>query len=134
MVLNLWVYGFYKKISIESYLIDNDFLILGQCRKLEVDNPLVLLIKQNVRLLVTSNDVIHSWVVSSLGVKIDAIPGRSSSLFIKREGRYYGQCSEIFGKSHAAMSLVVVTSPLDYYLYLYSLNYRNYDIEKIKWS
>ena len=107
MVLNLWVYGFYKKINIESYLIDNDFLTLGQCRNLEVDNPLVLSIKLNIRLLVTSNDVIHSWAVSSLGVKIDVIPGRinSSTLFIKREGRYYGQCSEICGKSHAAQCL-----------------------------
>jgi cytochrome c oxidase subunit 2 len=56
-------------------------------------------------MIITSADVLHSWAVPSLGIKCDAIPGRSNqtSIFIKREGVYYGQCSELCGTNHAFM-------------------------------
>jgi len=78
-------------------------------RLLEVDNRLVLPILTHIRVLVTSVDVIHSWSVPSLGVKLDAIPGRlnQTDLYIKRVGVFYGQCSELCGVNHAFMPIVV---------------------------
>jgi len=59
--------------------------------------------------LITSADVLHSWAIPSLGIKLDACPGRISeiSLFIKRTGTFYGQCSEICGVNHGFMPIVV---------------------------
>jgi cytochrome c oxidase subunit II len=131
-----WTYEFMvftKKTSIESHMIESDSLTLGECRNLEVDNPLVLPINTNIRLIVTSTDVIHSWGIPSLSMKIDAVPGRTNTgtLYIKREGRFYGQCSEICGKGHAVMPIVVTSvTPDKYNLYLHSLNVREYDFVK----
>ena len=90
----------------------------GQLRLLEVDNPIYLPIDTHVRLIVTSEDVLHSWTIPSFGVKIDACPGRlhQASLFIKREGSFYGQCSEICGVNHAFMPICVKAVPLDEYI------------------
>lgn len=95
--------------SFDSYMINTEDLELGQFRLLEVDNPLVLPVNTYIRLLITSSDVLHSWAVPSFGIKIDACPGRltQASLFIKREGVFYGQCSEICGVNHAFMPIVV---------------------------
>jgi len=72
----------------DSYMYNVDAITPGSFRLLEVDYRLALPTKSHIRLLVTSSDVIHSWAVPSLGIKIDAIPGRLSqgSLYIKREG------------------------------------------------
>jgi len=77
---------------------------------LSVDKPLVLPIHQKVRILVTSNDVIHSWWVSELGIKRDAIPGfiHDSWFRIDKPGTYRGQCAELCGVGHAFMPIVVV--------------------------
>ncbi len=128
-----WTYEFMvfaRKVAIESHMIETDLLTSGECRNLEVDNSLVIPIKTNVRIIVTSTDVIHSWAVPSLGIKIDAVPGRTNTgtLYIKREGRFYGQCSEICGKGHAVMPIVVTAvSAEKYNVYLHSINVRNYD-------
>jgi len=63
----------------------------------------------HIRLLITSSDVLHSWAVPSLGIKIDACPGRLNQvhLFIKRPGFYYGQCSEICGIYHSFIPICV---------------------------
>lgn len=76
---------------------------------LTVDNHLFIPTEVSSRILVSSADVLHSWAVPSLGVKIDACPGRlnQTSLFIKRQGLYYGQCSEICGVNHGFMPIVV---------------------------
>ena len=78
-------------------------------RLLEVDNRLCLPIEKQLRLFITSTDVLHSWAVPSLGIKIDACPGRLNqiSLWINRKGVYYGQCSEICGINHSFMPIVV---------------------------
>jgi cytochrome c oxidase subunit 2 len=96
-------------LNFDSYMINTDDLTFGSLRLLEVDNRLVLPIKTHIRLLVTSSDVIHSWAVPSFGIKADGTPGRLSqvSLYIKREGVYYGQCSEICGINHGFMPIVV---------------------------
>eukprot|EP01039_Chlorochromonas_danica_P010692 gene10692-11865_t len=98
-----------ETLNFDSYMIPTSDLTVGTFRLLEVDNRVVLPIKTHIRVLVTAADVLHSWAIPSFGVKIDATPGRLSqiSLFIKRQGVYYGQCSEICGVNHGFMPIVV---------------------------
>ena len=86
-----WSYG-----NGDSFLTD---LELGDLRQLAVDNYLVLPINTSIRLLVSSNDVIHSFALPSLALKVDAIPGRlnGAGLIINRPSLFYGQCSELCG-------------------------------------
>jgi cytochrome c oxidase subunit 2 len=74
--------------------------------------------KQHIRLLVSSADVLHSWAVPSLGIKIDACPGRLNqvSLLILRNGVFYGQCSEICGVNHGFIPIVVESLDKDTYI------------------
>jgi len=91
-------------------MVLEDDLPKGGLRLLEVDNPLVLPINIQIRLLVTSSDVLHSLAIPSFGVKIDACPGRLNQVgvFISREGVFYGQCSELCGINHSFMPIKVV--------------------------
>jgi cytochrome c oxidase subunit II len=84
---------------------------------LKVDNPLVVPVDKKVRIVTTANDVIHAWMVPSLGVKQDAIPGfvRDTWFRAEKTGDYYGQCAELCGKEHAYMPIhVKVVSQADY--------------------
>lgn len=103
----------YIRHEMDSVMINYDDLKLGMFRVLEVDNRLFLPTNVHIRLLSTSADVIHSWAVPSLGVKVDAVPGRLNqvNLFIDRPGVFYGQCSELCGLNHAFMPIVVVGVP-----------------------
>jgi len=105
-------------IVFDSYMIPEDDLELGQLRLLEVDNRVVLPVQTHVRVIITAADVLHSWAVPSLGVKCDAVPGRlnQTSLFLKREGVFYGQCSELCGVNHGFMPIVVEGVSLDDYI------------------
>ena len=98
-----------ESLLFDSYMTATNDLTKGAFRLLEVDQRVILPIDTHIRLLVTAADVLHSWAVPSFGIKIDACPGRLSqgSLFIKREGVYYGQCSEICGTNHGFMPIVV---------------------------
>ncbi len=84
---------------------------------LNVDNPIVLPTNKKVRFLVTSNDVIHSWWVPALGVKQDAIPGyiNDTWTYLKKPGVYRGQCTELCGKDHGFMPIVVLAKPENEY-------------------
>ena len=101
--------------SFDSYRLSDDELVSGEGltshRLLTVDNHLFLPTEMHVRARVTSADVLHSWAVPSLGVKLDACPGRlnQTSLFIKRKGIYYGQCSEICGVNHGFRPIGIVS-------------------------
>ena len=105
-------------IAFDSYMIAEDDLEPGQMRLLEVDNRVVLPVSTHIRVLVTSADVLHSWAVPSLGVKCDSVPGRLNqlSLFLQREGIFYGQCSELCGANHGFMPIVVESVSLEDYL------------------
>lgn len=98
-------------ISFDSYMLHEDDLSDGWHRLLEVDNKVFLPINHTIRILVTSRDVIHSWAIPSLGVKIDACPGRLNQIGmqIKRIGTFYGQCSELCGINHAFMPVAIET-------------------------
>jgi cytochrome c oxidase subunit 2 len=84
---------------------------------LKADNPLVVPVGQKVRVITTANDVIHSWMVPSFGVKQDAIPGfvRDTWFRAEKEGMYYGQCVELCGKEHAYMPINVKVVSADEY-------------------
>ena len=107
-------YSDFLGIEFDSYMLPTEELEDGDFRLLEVDHRVVLPTETDIRVLVTSADVIHSWTVPSLGVKADAIPGRLNQLrfFIKRPGIFYGQCSEICGANHSFMPIVVEAIPL----------------------
>lgn len=107
-----------ESVNFDSYMIATSDLTKGTFRLLEVDNRVVLPIQTHIRLLVTSADVLHSWAIPSFGIKIDACPGRLSqgSLLIKREGVFYGQCSEICGINHGFMPIVIKTVSVDTFL------------------
>lgn len=99
--------------SFDSYMLaedDLDFKKKNHQRLLTVDNHLPLPTKEHIRVLVTSADVLHSWSVPSLGVKLDACPGRLNqvSLFIERAGYFYGQCSELCGVNHGFMPIGIL--------------------------
>ena len=99
-------------------MIPEDELELGELRLLEVDNRIVLPNNLHVRIIVTAADVLHSWAVPSLGIKVDACIGRlnQTSLFILRDGVFFGQCSEICGVGHANMPIVVEAVSLERYI------------------
>ena len=117
-----------QRINFDSYLIADDDLVIPEAsgtgkagtvfRLLEVDNRLFVPTNTHIRMLITSADVLHSWAVPSLGVKVDACPGRLNQvfLFVKREGVFYGQCSELCGVNHGFMPIVVQAVSQDEYL------------------
>jgi cytochrome c oxidase subunit 2 len=85
---------------------------------LDVDNRLVLPTMANILFLITSADVLHSWTVPTLGIKVDAMPGRLNYLTSKSmfSGVYYGQCSEICGSNHSFIPIVLEFVPIASYL------------------
>ncbi len=105
-------------ISFDSYMVPEDELELGQLRLLEVDNSVVLPVGVYIRVNVSAADVLHSWAVPSLGIKIDAVPHRINSgiIFLQRTGTFYGQCSEICGVNHGFMPIVVKAVSISNYL------------------
>ncbi|SIT71900.1 cytochrome c oxidase subunit 2 [Burkholderia sp. b13] len=83
----------------------------------EVDNPLVVPVGQKIRIITTAADVVHSWYVPAFGVKQDAIPGFTRETWFKAEkvGTYRGFCTELCGKEHAYMPVVVEVKSADDY-------------------
>nr|YP_010597223.1 cytochrome c oxidase subunit II [Polyommatus amorata]WAK98808.1 cytochrome c oxidase subunit II [Polyommatus amorata] len=104
-----WSYEYsdFKNIEFDSYMI-NEFNI-NNFRLLDVDNRIIIPMNNNIRMLITATDVIHSWTVPAIGVKVDANPGRlnQTSFFINRPGIFFGQCSEICGANHSFMPIVI---------------------------
>jgi cytochrome c oxidase subunit 2 len=95
--------------EFDSYIVNSNDILSNMTRLIEVDNRVVLPFKSQVRNLVSSADVLHSWTVPSLGVKVDAVPGRLNQLrfIINRSGLFYGQCSEICGANHRFIPICI---------------------------
>nr|YP_010692882.1 cytochrome c oxidase subunit II [Urva auropunctata]BCZ49633.1 cytochrome c oxidase subunit II [Urva auropunctata] len=114
-----WSYEYtdYEDLSFDSYMVPTQELKPGELRLLEVDNRVVLPMETTIRMLISSEDVLHSWAVPSLGLKTDAIPGRlnQTTLMGTRPGLYYGQCSEICGSNHSFMPIVLELIPLKHF-------------------
>nr|AEW43214.1 cytochrome oxidase subunit II [Postandrilus palmensis]AEW43215.1 cytochrome oxidase subunit II [Postandrilus palmensis] len=106
-----WSYEYtdFLNVEMDSYMTPTDDLIPGDYRLLEVDNRMVVPMKLEIRMLITAADVIHSWTVPALGVKVDAVPGRLNQIGFTtmQPGIFYGQCSEICGANHSFMPIVV---------------------------
>ena len=107
-----WSYAYpdQDNLSFDSNMIAEKDLKPGQKRLLEVDNPLVVPVGANVRVLVTGTDVIHSWFVPSFGVQEYAVIGRNNETWfrVEHEGTYYGECNQICGVNHSRMPIKVV--------------------------
>nr|YP_009118017.1 cytochrome c oxidase subunit II [Anoxypristis cuspidata]AJF14563.1 cytochrome c oxidase subunit II [Anoxypristis cuspidata] len=114
-----WSYEYtdYQDLEFDSYMIQTEDLNPGFFRLLETDHRMVIPMQSPIRVLVTAEDVLHSWAVPTLGVKMDAVPGRlnQTAFIISRPGVYYGQCSEICGANHSFMPIVVEAVPLEHF-------------------
>nr|WFP44750.1 cytochrome c oxidase subunit II [Typhoptera quadrituberculata] len=95
--------------EFDSYIIPYNELPTTGFRLLDVDNRTILPMNTQIRMLVTAADVLHSWTIPSLGVKVDATPGRlnQTNFFMNRPGIFFGQCSEICGANHSFMPIVI---------------------------
>ena len=109
------------KFNFDSYMVQTGELKTGELRLLETTNPIVLPVDTGIKVLVTADDVIHSWAIPALGVKLDALPGRLNQLFLKidRCGHFYGQCSELCGVQHGFMPISLYAVELnDFFKYV----------------
>nr|YP_010583745.1 cytochrome c oxidase subunit II [Sepia elegans]UXN83941.1 cytochrome c oxidase subunit II [Sepia elegans] len=115
-----WSYEYsdFTNIEFDSYMIPSSDLNLGDFRLLETDHHLILPMKINTRMIVSSTDVIHSWAMPSLGVKVDAVPGRLNQLMLysSKAGLFYGQCSEICGANHSFMPITLEVVSMKYFI------------------
>jgi len=109
---------FWQTYNFDSILVQEEDLFLGTKRLLEVDNRLILPINVTLRFVITSADVLHSWALPELGIKVDAVPGRLNQFItlICKPGVYYGQCSELCGVSHGFMPIVIQAVPYDVFI------------------
>nr|ATI25186.1 cytochrome c oxidase subunit II [Vanmanenia lineata] len=114
-----WSYEYtdYENLTFDSYMIPTQDLAPGQFRLLETDHRMVVPMGSPVRILVTAEDVLHSWALPAMAVKMDAVPGRlnQTAFIASRPGVFYGQCSEICGVNHSFMPIVVEAVPLSHF-------------------
>lgn len=107
-----WTYEYpdHDDFTFDSTMLsDDEAKAAGHPRLLGTDTHIVVPVNKTVRMIVTANDVIHAWAIPAFGVKIDAVPGKLNETWFKaeREGMYYGQCSELCGKDHGFMPIMV---------------------------
>lgn len=110
-----WSYEYsdFLNLEFDSYIIPTNEISNEIFRLLDVDNRIVLPINSQIRILISAADVIHSWTVPALGVKVDGTPGRlnQSNFIINRPGLFFGQCSEICGANHSFIPIVIESVP-----------------------
>uniref|UniRef100_A0A977JNP3 Cytochrome c oxidase subunit 2 n=1 Tax=Coccotorus chaoi TaxID=2978103 RepID=A0A977JNP3_9CUCU len=115
-----WSYEYsdYKKLEFNSYMIPTNELNNYNFRLLDVDNRMTIPFNFQIQMIITSTDVIHSWTVPSLGLKIDGTPGRlnQTNFNLNRTGLFYGQCSEICGANHSFMPIVIESISPNFFL------------------
>ena len=115
-----WKYEYsdFSNIEFDSYIINSNELNDYNFRLLDVDNRVVLPINSQIRIIVTAADVIHSWTIPALGVKIDGTPGRlnQSNFYINRPGLFFGQCSEICGANHSFIPIIIESIFINYFI------------------
>nr|UAM91036.1 cytochrome c oxidase subunit 2 [Illiberis pruni] len=106
-----WSYEYsdFNNIQFDSYMIPLNEFNLNNFRLLDVDNRVILPMNNQIRIMITASDVIHSWTIPTLGVKVDANPGRlnQTNFFMNRPGIFFGQCSEICGANHSFMPIII---------------------------
>jgi cytochrome c oxidase subunit 2 len=106
-----WSYEYpdHGDFTFDAYMVPDEDLEAGQPRLLQTDTAVVLPVDTRIRILVTASDVLHSFAMPSMGIKLDAVPGRVNETWVQinDEGMYYGQCSEICGKDHSYMPIMI---------------------------
>nr|QXP43565.1 cytochrome c oxidase subunit 2 [Xenopsylla cheopis] len=117
-------YSDFKNINFDSYMISSNDLNLNSFRLLDVDNRIILPFNSHIRIIITASDVLHSWTIPSLGIKVDASPGRlnQSNFYMNRPGLYFGQCSEICGANHSFMPIVIESISINSFIKWVNLN------------
>jgi cytochrome c oxidase subunit 2 len=105
-----WSYEYpdHGNITFNSNLVkDKD--LNGRPRLLATDEPVVLPVDTNIRLIIKATDVLHAWAMPAFGVKLDAVPGRTNETWVRitKKGTFYGQCSELCGEGHGFMPIEV---------------------------
>nr|YP_010491867.1 cytochrome c oxidase subunit II [Ontholestes orientalis]UWM92653.1 cytochrome c oxidase subunit II [Ontholestes orientalis] len=114
-----WSYEYndFKKVEFDSYMIPKNDMKISNFRLLDVDNRMAVPYDSQIRMLVTAADVLHSWTIPAISVKIDATPGRLNqvSFLLNRTGIFFGQCSEICGANHSFMPIVMESISTDYF-------------------
>ncbi len=95
--------------EFDAYMVADEDLQEGQKRLLDTDNPVVLPVETNIRLLITASDVLHAFALPAMGIKLDAVPGQVNETWVRinQEGTYYGQCSELCGTGHSYMPITI---------------------------
>nr|YP_010693422.1 cytochrome c oxidase subunit II [Gonopsimorpha nigrosignata]WCB99304.1 cytochrome c oxidase subunit II [Gonopsimorpha nigrosignata] len=115
-----WSYEYsdFPEIEYDSYMKPMNDIYPQENRLLDVDNRTILPMNMETRIMVTAADVLHSWTIPNLGIKIDAIPGRlnQGTININRPGIMYGQCSEICGANHSFMPIVIESTTTEKFL------------------
>nr|AIY59800.1 cytochrome oxidase subunit II [Simulium weji]AIY59801.1 cytochrome oxidase subunit II [Simulium weji] len=115
-----WSYEYsdFMNLEFDSYMVPTNELESNGFRLLDVDNRIVLPMNTQIRILVTAADVLHSWTVPALGVKVDGTPGRlnQTNFLMNRTGLFFGQCSEICGANHSFMPIVLESSPTNFFI------------------
>nr|AMK06313.1 cytochrome oxidase subunit II [Zaprionus indianus]AMK06314.1 cytochrome oxidase subunit II [Zaprionus indianus]AMK06315.1 cytochrome oxidase subunit II [Zaprionus indianus]AMK06316.1 cytochrome oxidase subunit II [Zaprionus indianus]AMK06317.1 cytochrome oxidase subunit II [Zaprionus indianus] len=115
-----WSYEYsdFNNVEFDSYMIPTNELANDGFRLLDVDNRIVLPMNSQIRILVTAADVIHSWTIPALGVKVKGTPGglNQTNFFINRPVLFFGQCSEICGANHSFMPIVISSVPVNYFI------------------
>lgn len=115
-----WSYEIpFRNNGFDSYILPLNDSRVGMYRLLEVDNRVTIPFNVNTNVITTSADVLHAFAIPSIGLKIDAVPGRLNSInmFINHPGIYYGQCSEICGANHSFIPIVVEAVSVSDYLF-----------------
>nr|DAZ87523.1 TPA_asm: cytochrome c oxidase subunit 2 [Phytosciara flavipes] len=115
-----WSYEYsdFNAIEFDSYMVPVNDMNLNNFRLLDVDNRIILPMNMKVRILISAADVIHSWTIPSLGVKVDGTPGRlnQTNFLISRPGLFFGQCSEICGANHSFMPIVIESVNMKFFI------------------
>lgn len=111
-------YNDFLNINFDSFILDKNDLEIRIFRLLDVDNHIVIPINTQIRILISSLDVIHSFTVPSAGIKVDAVPGRINqiSINLNRPGLFFGQCSEICGVNHRFIPIVVESTRIENFI------------------
>uniref|UniRef100_A0AAU6QFN7 Cytochrome c oxidase subunit 2 n=1 Tax=Nepsalus decorosus TaxID=2950595 RepID=A0AAU6QFN7_9NEOP len=121
-----WSYEYsdFLNVEFDSYMIPTNELSMNGFRLLDVDNRTTLPTNTQVRMLITAADVLHSWTVPAMGIKIDATPGRlnQTNFFMNRPGLFFGQCSEICGANHSFMPIVIESTPMKMFINWVKMN------------
>lgn len=125
-----WKYEYSNfNIEFDAYIINQTEINIYNFRLLDTDNRIIVPFNYIIRIIVTAADVLHSWTIPSLGVKVDATPGRLNQLniIINRSRVFFGQCSEICGANHSFMPITIERISIKYFLKWLNNNLFNND-------